>query len=230
MSEQTFRGVSSHKDGGWTVTIGVESKSLYLGYFRSFEDARRARLAAEMKYFGLVFDRREVEIDGDVARLPLHGQRGIFYGWATIDAADVPATKDIAWTKDPRGYVVGRPPGFNRAVSLHRWLLLGGAKGRLIVDHANRDRLDNRRANLRWADSAGNAQNTSLAKNNSSGFKGVSRAARGKWRARITVGRKERFIGLYDTPEAAAAAYDAAAERLHGEFASPNAELGATGD
>ncbi|KVN18051.1 hypothetical protein WT08_02060 [Burkholderia sp. MSMB1552] len=106
-------------------------------------------------------------------------------------------------------------------------MLLDGGKGQLIVDHVNRNRLDNRHANLRQATTNGNAQNTSLAKNNSSGFKGVSRAAHGKWRARIWVDGQERFIGLFDTREQAAAAYDAEAKKLHGDFASPNAQIGA---
>ncbi|WP_158408270.1 HNH endonuclease [Cupriavidus basilensis] len=230
MSSLKFRGVYPHKDSGWTAAIGHEGKQVYLGWFADFESAKAARLAGELRLFGQVFDRREIECDGVTAKLPLHGQGGVFHGWALIDASDLDATRDIAWTKDARGYVVGRPPGSTNSVTLHRWLLVGGAKGRLIVDHANRDRLDNRRGNLRWANSNGNAQNTSLAKNNSSGFKGVARAARGKWRARIWVDGKERFIGLYDTRDAAAAAYDAEALRLHGEYASPNAALDVSGE
>lgn len=223
MTHAKFRGVYAHKDGGWTASIGVGGKNLYLGWFADFDAAKSARLAAEVRHFGRVFDRREVETDGVTAKLPLHGQRGTFHGWALVDHADLEITQGIAWTKDARGYVVGRPAGFANSVTLHRWLLVGGAKGKLIVDHENRDRLDNRRGNLRSATTNENAQNTSLAKNNTSGFKGVSRAARGRWRARIWADGKERLIGYFETREAAAAAYDAEAKVLHGAFASPNA-------
>ena len=41
----------------------------------------------------------------------------------------------------------------------------------------------------------------------------------GRWQARITVERRQKHLGYYDTPEAAAAAYAEAARRHHGEFA-----------
>jgi hypothetical protein len=39
-----------------------------------------------------------------------------------------------------------------------------------------------------------------------------------KWSARIRVNGKEIWLGNHDTPEAAKAAYDAAADRYHKEF------------
>ncbi|EIU7141728.1 HNH endonuclease [Pseudomonas aeruginosa] len=109
------------------------------------------------------------------------------------------------------------------SVTMHRWIMFGDAKGS-GVDHRDGDKLNNRRSNLREATQGENAKNTRLAKNNSSGFKGVSKTAEGRWRARITVGRKEIRLGNFDTREEAAAAYDRAALQLHGEFASPNGE------
>ncbi|MDT4872900.1 AP2 domain protein [compost metagenome] len=105
---------------------------------------------------------------------------------------------------------------------MHRWLVLGREKGG-GVDHRDGNKLDNRRGNLRQATQGQNAKNTRLARNNTSGFKGVSRTAEGRWRARITVDRKEIRLGVFGTPEEAAAAYDKAAKQMHGEFASPNA-------
>jgi hypothetical protein len=60
-------------------------------------------------------------------------------------------------------------------------------------------------------------QRTSIA--NSSGFKGVtwSNAAK-KWVAQITMHRKNRYLGLFDTPEEAHAAYVRASAEVHGEF------------
>lgn len=216
--EQKFRGVRKHKDGGWTAMLGRE----YLGLHRSFEAAVKAREDAEVRVSGAVFIRHEIQIMDDCARLPLHGQKGKFHGWATIDLEDLALVSAIAWTLDPRGYVVGRPSGHGNAITLHRFLVYGlDAKGG-TTDHVNRDRTDNRRANLRKCDAAENSRNTTLAKNNTSGFKGVRRTAEGRWKARITHNRKEIHIGHFDTKEEAAAAYDAAALILHMEFASPN--------
>jgi len=60
---------------------------------------------------------------------------------------------------------------------------------------------------------------------NRSGFKGVYRQ-RSKWAARIRVDGRFIYIGLYSTPEKAAAAYDEAARLHYGEFARTNEMLG----
>lgn len=225
MTEQKFRGVSAHKDGGWVASIRHEGKRIHLGLHREFQAAKQARLDSELRYFGAHFDRREIEVCDDFAKIPLHGQKGVFYGWAMVDIEDLPKVRDIAWTKDPRGYVAGRPAGFATSVTLHRWIVLDGAKGALPVDHADGDKLNNRRNNLRLCTPAENAKNTRLAKNNGSGAKGVSLDVNGRWRARIWKDRKEIRIGTFDTVEQASAAYDKAAAELHGAFASPNAAM-----
>ncbi|HCF4483434.1 TPA: AP2 domain-containing protein [Pseudomonas aeruginosa] len=218
-----FRGVFKHADGGFIAKIGHEGKQVYLGWFDGFEAARQARLDAEVRLFGAVFDRREIEVGEDHAKVPLHGRNGAFYGYALVDLDDLPKVAATAWTVDARGYVAGRPEGMKSSVTMHRWIIFGDAKGSGI-DHRDGDKLNNRRSNLREATQGENAKNTRLAKNNSSGFKGVSRTAEGRWRARITVGRKEVRLGNFDTREEAAAAYDLAALQLHGEFASPNSD------
>ncbi|MCM2312738.1 MAG: HNH endonuclease [Steroidobacteraceae bacterium] len=222
MKQTKFRGVSAHKDGGWISYIGHQGKNVYLGWFRDFEPAKAARLDAEMRLFGAHFDRREIEIQADHANIPLHGRNGVFYGWATVDLGDIEAVKGIAWTIDPRGYVAGKPSGHGSSVTMHRWLMFGGEKGGKHVDHADGDRLNNRRRNLRPCTPAENSRNTKLGKNNTSGAKGVSKTAEGRWRARIWKDRREIRLGVFDRMEDAAAAYDQAAAELHGEFASPN--------
>lgn len=216
-----FRGVTPHAEGGFVVKIGHQGKQKYLGIFRTFDEAKQARLDAEMQLFGRHFDRREIEIIGQVANIPLHGQRGVFKGWALVDIADLDRVRGIAWTLDSRGYVVGRPPGFRNNMTMHRWL----APWFEIVDHRNRNRLDNRRENLRAATQAENSRNTDLSSNNTSGAKGVTPTPSGGWRARIWFNRKEIHIGTFETREDAQQAYDRKARELHGDFASPNVEI-----
>ena len=51
-------------------------------------------------------------------------------------------------------------------------------------------------------------------------MKGVDWKARSqKWQARITVNKKQVYLGLFNTQEAAHAAYVAAAQKYFGEFA-----------
>jgi hypothetical protein len=86
------------------------------------------------------------------------------------------------------------------------------------IDHANGITSDNRLCNLRLATASQNHANSRRARNNTSGYKGVSRF-RDKWRANVTKDNRKIFLGLFDAPEAAHAAYCAAATELHGEFA-----------
>lgn len=105
-------------------------------------------------------------------------------------------------------------------VLAHR-LVMAAPKG-ILVDHANRNGLDNRRANLRLCNQSQNKANRPAPANNTSGYKGVGRARSGRWVATITVDYKARHLGTFDTPEEAATAYDAAALEAWGEFALLN--------
>lgn len=115
-----FRGVFKHADGGFVASIGHKGKQVYLGWFRGVEEAKQARLEAEVRLFGAVFDRREIDVCEDHAKIPLHGRNGAFYGYALVDLDDLPKVAATAWTVDPRGYVAGRPEGMKSSVTMHR--------------------------------------------------------------------------------------------------------------
>jgi len=106
---------------------------------------------------------------------------------------------------------------------MHRFIL-GVTDSSVEVDHSpDSSGLNNQRTNLRLATSAQNSRNRNLSIANSSGFKGVSFCkARGTWEAKIETKERTTHLGRYTTPEEAARAYDEAAMRLFGEFASTN--------
>jgi len=85
------------------------------------------------------------------------------------------------------------------------------------IDHINGVRDDNRWANLRPASRADNLRNMK-PKPNKTGLKGVTLNA-GRYAAHIRFNYVSHYLGRYDTPEEAHAAYVEAAHRLHGEFA-----------
>jgi hypothetical protein len=111
-----------------------------------------------------------------------------------------------------------------RRYKAHRlaWLYMTGewaAKG-YVVEHRDRDPLNNRWSNLRLATQAQNTCNTRKRSDNRSGFKGVSFAQwANRYRATIYVGRKQRHLGYFDTAKKAARAYARAARKHHGSFA-----------
>ena len=73
-----------------------------------------------------------------------------------------------------------------RTTYLHR-LIMNAPRG-VTVDHDNLNTLDNRRSNLRLANTSQQGGNQSKRRNNTSGFKGVYwHKKKQRWRSRITV-------------------------------------------
>lgn len=141
-----------------------------------------------------------------------------------VDAEDAHLLDDysIEYISAVRGYyrvrAVDRITG--KGSTLAR-LIAKPAAG-MVVDHINGDPLDNRRCNLRVCRQAENARNTRSSIGVSQ-FKGVSRK-NGGWQASIGFNNRNYYLGVFSTEDAAAAAYDEAARKLHGEFACLNFE------
>lgn len=124
---------------------------------------------------------------------------------------------DIAGCLGPDGYryigVGGRQYKASRLAVLYKT----GAWPEGQVDHKNRNRSDDRWANLRDTTHAENQQNCNpIRKNNTSGVRGVSWCSkRQRWQAHIQAGGKQRNLGVFKTIEAATVAYKAAEKVLH---------------
>jgi hypothetical protein len=120
--------------------------------------------------------------------------------------------------KNSYGYYLatigGKKPMFHRLVYEH---FNGPIPDVMEVDHINRVRDDNRIENLRLANRSQNMMNKTKYKNNRSGYKGVRKNTRG-YRATINAYKVRHYLGTYDTPEEASAAYELAAEQLFGDF------------
>lgn len=111
--------------------------------------------------------------------------------------------------------------GGGRMYAAHRlaWLYVYGCWPPKQIDHRNGIRHDNRWVNLRLATRAENRRNTGLQRNNTSGFRGVSKRHNpNKYTSHITVNRKYIHLGSFNTAEEASTAYIAASKHYFGEF------------
>lgn len=128
----------------------------------------------------------------------------------------------IAGSTTPKGY---RLIAINRHFyHAHRlaWLYVTGAWPPADLDHRDLRYGNNIFRNLREATRGQNMCNTGLRSDNTSGFKGVQFRAQctsRPWKAVIRAAGRAHHLGYFPTPEEAAAAYETAAIRLHGEFA-----------
>lgn len=73
-----------------------------------------------------------------------------------------------------------------------------------MIDHMNQDLLDNRIANLRIVDASERQANSPKHRDNVTGFKGVSKNGRGRFKAAVGKQGKNCYIGTYDSNFAAA--------------------------
>jgi len=106
---------------------------------------------------------------------------------------------------------------------MHRAIMglsLGDGK---MIDHINRDTLDNRKRNLRVVTPSLNEYNKKKQSNNSSGYRGITwDKNRNKWQARVGIKGKLVFCGRFDNKIEAALAYDSGAIKYYGEDAILN--------
>ena len=107
--------------------------------------------------------------------------------------------------------------------AFERWAMNAGYRDGLTLD-----RRDGTKGygpdNCRWATRQQQASNVRSRRqgNKTSRFKGVGVVPCGRWRATLVVGGKNHHLGMFDTEEEAAEAYNIAASEAFGEFAGLN--------
>lgn len=150
---------------------------------------------------------------------------GEHIGVALVDDSDYERLAVLPWNHKVNGRrhyarTWHRSGGRTIWTLMHR-LILAVPPG-MDIDHVNGNGLDNRRSNLRICTRSQNLANSRHTRGTSK-FRGVSRdTSRGCWQTGISHQGKRIALGRFDTEEAAARAYDAAALELRGQFARIN--------
>lgn len=110
-----------------------------------------------------------------------------------------------------------------KGILMHR--LIAKTPNDMRTDHISRDRLDNRKCNIRICTNSQNLGN-SIGYSKKTKYKGLDLLPNGKWRARINIGHKSIHLGVRITECDAAKLYDEASIKHFGEFALTNKMIG----
>ena len=122
-----------------------------------------------------------------------------------------------AGTVSSNSYAVIKINGMPFKAHRLAWLHFHGVWPEHQIDHIDENKSNNRISNLRDVPQSMNQHNAiKPRKDGTSGYRGVSwDKGKTRWRAQIEVNGQKQYIGLFDTPKAAHAAYLAAKLRLH---------------
>lgn len=153
----------------------------------------------QMRRYGKIsrsrFDSNEIIEYVDHAEIVLYNKQCEEVARAIIDLECINIVKQYKWHLRDNGYV-STPDN----IYLHR--LIAGTNDNSVIDHINRNKLDNRRENLRHCTQQENTWNSKTMSNNTSGYTGVYKR-NNKWCARIVVNKKQINLGTFATFEEA---------------------------
>ena len=160
-------------------------------------------------------------------KVPLNSRHGEVK-FALVDDEDYDFISKLSWHICDKGYaksssIVIDEIRYKKTIRMHR-LIINASKG-LEIDHINGDKLDNRKQNLRVCSHKENCYNRPSKVGTSSKFKGVSMmklTSSYKWRAVIRMNGEDYHLGLFESEEDAAIAYNEKAKEFFGEFARLN--------
>jgi hypothetical protein len=122
---------------------------------------------------------------------------------AIVDDEDFEYLSQWKWHISTNGYAmrkehihIAKNKYGHKIFRMHR--VINNTPDDLFTDHINRDKLDNRRVNLRTVNKSQNGLNVGVGSANTSGYKGVYwDKFNNKWRAEIKVLGKKKCLGRY---------------------------------
>lgn len=148
------------------------------------------------------FDPNEIILYDNYAEIVLYNNKGIEVARTVIDIEDVDKVKNYKWHLRDDGYVSGTF-GKKRKY-LHHFIMDIEKLSRtgLEIDHQDRNKLNNRKNNLKLITISNNRFNINIQTNNNSGIRGVYwNKKMDKWRGQIFHNRKNIHLGYFDKLE-----------------------------
>jgi hypothetical protein len=140
--------------------------------------------------------RNRINIFESYAEIEIY-KKDIFKAKVLIDIEDVEKVKHYVWVfRKEFNYVVSSGVDY---IWLHNLLMNNLDRSKGIVDHINRNTLDNRKINLRITTRGVNRVNADLGKNNTSGCTGVYYGKREKGYF-VMIGNKKgkmKYVGFH---------------------------------
>jgi len=163
------------------------------------------------------FDPNKFEFIKENCLIHLYDERGNYKNTTIINLKDYELIKNYKWhLNNTTGYVATTKNG--KKMLLHNLIM-----NTLDIDHIDRNKLNNKRNNLRPATKSQNGMNRIKQTNNTSGFKGVFwNKYHKKWQAQITRDKKQIYLGYFNNKIEAGIAYNNAAIKYFGQFARLN--------
>jgi hypothetical protein len=138
-----------------------------------------------------------------MAEIPLRSRAGAVRAIALVDDEDAARLSGYRWCLTSHGYAQ-RGTNANGVFYLHREVLNLDRGDGVVVDHVNRNKLDNRKRNLRVVPQLINANNLA-AKGGSSKFRSVYlRKDTGRWAAMPRWDGRRHHLGCFDSEREAA--------------------------
>ncbi len=143
--------------------------------------------------------------------------------FAIVDIEDYQMLSRLKWYFGSNGYAVrgDYAGGKNKKIYMHR--VINKTPNGQHTDHINRNRLDNRKDNLRIATVQGNARNRESTPGSTSRYLGVCYLKKRKrWQAAGKINGASKYLGNFTDEVDAAKAYNKFIIEHYGEFANIN--------
>ena len=194
---------------------GCNGKHCAKGYCRKhyMQINRHGRLTPELEN-----KPNDYVVKGDIVYINICSKGEMYV--VSIDLEYYDSVKQYNWNIDNDEYVIGYVEG--RMVKLHRFIT--NCPNDKVVDHIDRNKLNNCKSNLRICDIGDNNKNHPKHKHNKSGYKNIYRVKdKNLWKVSIRANGKEyfKYFNLNDL-EQAVAWRNKVLREVHGEYANLN--------